>query len=151
MVSAIFWTAALLLLHTYFFYPVILFILDGFEQAIANLRFIRSGTERRRPRVETALPSVSLVVAAYNEASCIEEKLRRAADLGLVPDLDDGVVLNAAPLWELMPFWPVAKQYWQELLRGKYGWSSVGKHLQARGLHAEPASSAAQAGRRGRR
>jgi hypothetical protein len=34
-----------------------------------------------------------------------EDKLRRAANLHLEPDLNDGVVLNIAPLWELVP-WP---------------------------------------------
>ncbi|HUY31320.1 MAG TPA: hypothetical protein VMV69_00960 [Pirellulales bacterium] len=29
------------------------------------------------------------------------------------PDLNDGVVLNIAPLWELVP-WKEAKKYWQE-------------------------------------
>ena len=33
-----------------------------------------------------------------------EEKLRRAANLHLDPDLNDGVVLNIAPLWELVPW-----------------------------------------------
>jgi hypothetical protein len=94
---------------------------------------------------------IDLQQRLVSEIVDFEEKLRRAADLGVVPDLDDGVVLNAAPLWELMPYWPVAKQYWQELQRGKYGWSSIGKHLQARGLQAPPPASAAQAGRRGRR
>lgn len=86
MASVIFWAAALLLLHTYFFYPVILFMLDGIEQAIANLEFIKNGRERRRPRVETALPSVSLVVAAYNEASCIEEKIKNSLALDYPAD-----------------------------------------------------------------
>jgi hypothetical protein len=33
------------------------------------------------------------------------------------------VVLNIAPLWELVP-WKDAKKYWEELLAGKYEWSS---------------------------
>src|SRR4051812_18970911 len=86
MASVIFWAAALLLLHTYFFYPVILFMLDGIEQAIANLKFIKHGRERRRPRMETALPSVSLVVAAYNEASCIDEKIKNSLALDYPAD-----------------------------------------------------------------
>ncbi len=61
------------------------------------------------------------------------DKLRRAADLHLEPNLDDGVVLNLAPLWELVP-WSEAKKYWEELLAGKYEWSFVDKQLREKGL-----------------
>ncbi len=67
------------------------------------------------------------------ELEDFRDKLRRAADLGLEPDLNDGVALNIAPLWELVP-WGEAKKYWEELLEGKYEWSSIGKQLRAKGL-----------------
>jgi len=75
--------------------------------------------------------------ALIAELRDFRDKLNRAASLGLKPDLDDGVVLNAAPLWELMP-WKVAKDYWQELLKGEYAWSSIGKQLRAKKLVAVP-------------
>ena len=61
------------------------------------------------------------------------DRLRRTADLHLEPDLNDGVILNIAPLWELVP-WNEAKSYWEELLAGKYEWSSIGKQLRTKGL-----------------
>lgn len=71
--------------------------------------------------------------AFISELRDFEDKLRRAADLHLEPDLNDGVVLNIAPLRELVP-WNEAEDYWQELLAGKYEWSSIGKQLRQKGL-----------------
>jgi hypothetical protein len=68
-----------------------------------------------------------------SELRDFEDKLRRAANLNLEPDLNDGVVLNIAPLCELVP-WKEAKSYWEELLDGKYEWSSIGKQLRQKGL-----------------
>ena len=68
-----------------------------------------------------------------SELRDFEDKLRRAANLHLEPDLNDGVVLNIAPLHELVP-WKEAKSYWDELLEGKYEWSSIGKQLRQKGL-----------------
>jgi hypothetical protein len=81
--------------------------------------------------------------ALLGEVKDFEEKLRRTANLDFGknldssviydPDLNDGVVLNIAPLWELVP-WKEAKGYWQELLAGEYEWSSMGKLLRKKGL-----------------
>jgi hypothetical protein len=71
--------------------------------------------------------------AFLSELRDFEDKLRRAADLHLEPDLNDGVVLNIAPLRELVP-WKEAKSYWDDLMDGKYEWSSIGKQLRAKGL-----------------
>jgi hypothetical protein len=68
-----------------------------------------------------------------SELKDFEEKLRQAAELHLEPDLNDGVVLNIAPLWQLVP-WKEAKNYWDELLKGEYEWSSIGKQLRQKGL-----------------
>lgn len=68
-----------------------------------------------------------------SELRDFEDKLRRAASLHLEPDLNDGVVLNIAPLHEVVP-WKEAKSYWEELLAGKYEWSSIGKQLRQKGV-----------------
>ncbi len=78
----IFWSSALLLLHTYFFYPIILVLLDGARRLAQML--LRVTDEPRRP-IEL-YPSVTLVVAAYNEASCIEEKIRNSLQIDYPAD-----------------------------------------------------------------
>ena len=80
MAEVFFWCAAVLLVHTYFFYPLVLIALDGMAQAFNNLRANR--TQRTHREAKTGLkPSVSLVVAAYNEASCIQQKLENSLAL----------------------------------------------------------------------
>ena len=69
----------------------------------------------------------------YLELVDFRDKLQRAADLNLQPDLNDGVVLNIAPLHELVP-WKYAERYWKRLLKGKYEWSSISQQLRERGL-----------------
>jgi hypothetical protein len=49
----------------------------------------------------------------------------RVAGLGWEPDLDDGIVLCAAPLADLFPSWRDAKTARAELRKGKYGWATV--------------------------
>jgi cellulose synthase/poly-beta-1,6-N-acetylglucosamine synthase-like glycosyltransferase len=77
----VFWASALLLLHTYIFYPLLLILIDGFRQAVANLRFISGAGERRGRTEEVHGPSVAMVVAAYNEESCIGDKLANTLSL----------------------------------------------------------------------
>jgi len=68
-----------------------------------------------------------------SELRDFKERLRRAAELHLEPDLNDGVALNISPLHELVP-WKEAKKSWDELMAGKYEWSSIGKQLRQKGL-----------------
>ncbi|KFE70411.1 glycosyltransferase family 2 protein [Hyalangium minutum] len=81
MAVVFFWCAALLLLHTYFFYPLWLFVFEGVAQVFHNLRAMRRGERQLPERTPAPLPSVSLVVAAYNEASCIRQKLENSLAL----------------------------------------------------------------------
>jgi len=84
---------------------------------------------REAKQVEKQLEKQESLLSELHE---FHDKLKRAADLRLEPDLNDGVVLNIAPLWELVP-WSEAKKYWNELLDGKYAWSSISKQLRERG------------------
>src|SRR5258706_7956753 len=74
MIAILFWVAALAVLHTYVLYPLLLILADGFEQARSAWRYI-SGSERRRAPAQLGLPHVSVLIAAYNEASSIEQRI----------------------------------------------------------------------------
>lgn len=80
MARSIFWIASLLLLHTYFFYPVILLLLERARRWAESVGF-----DNPLPN-ESALPSVTLVVSAYNEAGCIEEKIRNSLSIDYPAD-----------------------------------------------------------------
>ncbi|MFZ1008111.1 MAG: BREX-1 system adenine-specific DNA-methyltransferase PglX [Candidatus Sulfotelmatobacter sp.] len=100
--------------------------LDAFRQQKAAAGDSGKEAKRLAKEVEQQEDFIS-------ELGDFEDKLRRAANLHLEPDLNDGVVLNIAPLHELVP-WKEAKEYWEGLVAGKYEWSSIGKQLRQKGL-----------------
>ncbi len=85
---------------------------------------------REAKQAEKAVEKQEELLADLRE---FRDRLERAAKLHLRPDLNDGVVLNIAPLHELVP-WKEAKSKWNELLSGKYEWSSIGKQLREKGM-----------------
>ncbi len=45
-------------------------------------------------------------------------------DLAYVPHIDDGILLNTAPLWGLIPSWQAEpKKAWEALEHGDYDWA----------------------------
>lgn len=51
------------------------------------------------------------------------ERLQAITNRGYTPYIDDGVLLNAAPLHKVLPYWPDTQKTWQELSQGKYDWA----------------------------
>ena len=55
-----------------------------------------------------------------SDLSKFAANLKAIAERGYAPQVDDGVLLNAAPLHEVLPSWPDARAAWKELEEGKY-------------------------------
>ena len=70
---------------------------------------------------EKSLLDVVSFAAAIKKV--LESKNERGETVGWTPEIDDGVILNLAPLRELMPSWKEPEKFWQELEEGKYDWS----------------------------
>src|SRR5438309_11834883 len=74
MLAILFWLAVGCILHTYVLYPLLLIVLDAVGQARGAWSYL-GGNERRRPPAQIGLPSVSVLIAAYNEAACIGQRI----------------------------------------------------------------------------
>lgn len=67
------------------------------------------------------------------EVTEFRDRLDKAALLNIPPDPNDGVVISIAPLRELVP-WKEAQKTWDELVSGKYPWSTMARQMRERGL-----------------
>src|SRR5438105_1541261 len=74
MLAIVFWVALLAVVHTYVLYPLVLFFTDAVSQAGSAWGYL-GGHERRRPPAQLGLPTVSVLVAAHDEAACIARRL----------------------------------------------------------------------------
>ena len=79
VLESIFWASFFLVVYTYALYPAILFILS-------SLSGKRTGKAVGNTHVSPEHPSVSMVVAAYNEEKVIEAKLRNCMEIDYPAD-----------------------------------------------------------------
>jgi hypothetical protein len=61
------------------------------------------------------------------ELMTFRAEAERIAQLGWQPDLDDGIILCAAPLADVFPAWADAAAAREELRSGEYEWAAVAK------------------------
>jgi hypothetical protein len=80
-----------------------------------------SAQGRDRSRLDKELAALQDLAADLAE---FDTKLKDVSDAGYIPRIDDGVLLNMCPLWELVPSWQKElKVAWQELEEGEYDWA----------------------------
>jgi cellulose synthase/poly-beta-1,6-N-acetylglucosamine synthase-like glycosyltransferase len=70
----IFWACVLAVIYNYAGYPLLLFAMAAFSQAKSDLLFLMGKRGRRCPR-SAELPSVAVLLSAYNEESVIQPKV----------------------------------------------------------------------------
>jgi len=92
------------------------------ESHMAELRARMNAIEgRERRRLEKEIADTEEVLDDVREfAGRMDAILLR----GYTPHIDDGVLINMAPLWELIPSWKKEpKECWEKLEAGAYDWS----------------------------
>ena len=78
-----------------------------------------SGSEVRRLERERE-EAISLL----GEIESFESQLRKVAEGGWAPEMDDGVVINLAPLHAVVP-WKEPEKVWRKLEMGDYDWAHL--------------------------
>ena len=118
--------------------------LSRIEGQLNDLRVAREGADRRAARA--AEKQYAKVLKARDELQAFIADVEQCADRGAppagaqcpqreqdsryAPDLDDGVMINAAALWPLLdPQWKDPKKWWKQLSEAKgkkdYDWSHL--------------------------
>ncbi|MCG2778950.1 MAG: BREX-1 system adenine-specific DNA-methyltransferase PglX [Desulfobacterales bacterium] len=77
-----------------------------------------AGAEKRGAEKEA-----SQLAEILDDVQEFSKRLNAIIQKGYTPHIDDGVLINAAPLWELLSSWPDTKKAWQELEEEKYDWA----------------------------
>jgi hypothetical protein len=95
-------------------------------EAIRRLQAEReAGDKTRRAReINDALAAEETLA---EELRRFKLEAERVAGLGWEPDLDDGIVLCAAPLAGLFPAWPEAGKERERIRKGEYPWALVSR------------------------
>lgn len=85
----------------------------------ARLETLNEGKEKRNLEKD-----IDKLETCIDELIDFQAKVKAIADKGYDPDIDDGVILNMAPLYEIIP-WTEPKKFWKELQDGKFDWAHM--------------------------
>lgn len=92
MTEIIFWICLFLIVYTYVLYPVVLFAIASVVQTWRDLRYALKRDDRRTRFGE--LPTVSIIIPAYNEEGVIREKLENATTVDYPKDKLEVIVVS---------------------------------------------------------
>ena len=91
-----------------------------------KLRMVERAINDLRQRAEydrAARKEVDRLRELSDDLTEFSKLLRTIAEKGYISHKDDGVLINAAPLYQLLPSWPETKKAWERLERGEYDWA----------------------------
>lgn len=106
------------------FGPTTLFTIK--QLADDQSRLIEREITTLRPLAATnraAAKQLDALLESTDDLREFSNRIQTIANHGYTFCVDDGVLLNAAPLHSLLPSWPETKKAWQELEAGKYDWA----------------------------
>ncbi|MGB2741763.1 MAG: glycosyltransferase family 2 protein [Cognaticolwellia sp.] len=78
--EALFWTCVAMIIYSYFLYPVVLFTFSGIKQAFSDTKYLWRRHQRRTLDTKS-YPAVTIIIAAYNEESCIKARVENLLTL----------------------------------------------------------------------
>jgi hypothetical protein len=92
------------------------------ETDIADLRRKRDAAQGRQRRAfEKPIDEIEDML---DDLRAFANRIDTILQRGYTPHIDDGVLINMAPLWELLPSWQAEpKKCWEAIARGDYDWS----------------------------
>jgi hypothetical protein len=83
----------------------------------------KAASARERRAVNREADEAEKLLADLEEFA---KRLKAITDRGYDPHIDDGVILNMAPLWDVIPSWSKEpKKYWDGLEAGDYDWAHI--------------------------
>lgn len=92
------------------------------ESQLGDLKNKSTATDGRELRLlEKEISDLSDLL---DDVAEFAKLIRKVTDKGYKHHIDDGVLINLAPLWELMPSWQTEpKKAWEKLENGDWDWS----------------------------
>ena len=84
--DALFWLSLGLVAYSYVGYPVVIGAWSALRDVIGGIRFLGGGPDRRHRRRDERLPHVTIVFSAFNEETCIRQKLENCLALDYPPE-----------------------------------------------------------------
>ncbi len=86
VLEIVFWSCICAVVYNYAGYPIVLFTLSMLSQAKSDLRFLLGSRARRRDRPEGDLPTVAVLLSAFNEEAVIQAKVNNCLALNYPHD-----------------------------------------------------------------